>query len=144
MREHRACEQKQEQHQNQKQNQKQKHGGDLRGGDMACARGEAECWFLLIMLLSPSASPVEALWQPECSNWQGRALPHCQMERAYWERTVLGANSGALDVCVGRPSLIDSGMAGNVIGRRLSSPYLRGKSRLQLNGAGRMRKCDGR
>lgn len=26
---------------------------DLRGGEVACARGEAECWLLLIMLLSP-------------------------------------------------------------------------------------------
>jgi hypothetical protein len=27
--------------------------GDTGGGDVACARGEAECWFLLSMLLSP-------------------------------------------------------------------------------------------
>jgi hypothetical protein len=65
-----------------------KHGnrntlGDVRGGDAARARGEGEWWVLLIMVLSPSASAVEA-------------LRHCQMERAYWEtEACLGLGLGA-------------------------------------------------
>jgi hypothetical protein len=46
--------------------------------------------------------PGEALRQRECSVWQGEALRHCQMERAYWGASVLGATAGAASVCAGR------------------------------------------
>lgn len=72
----------------------------------------------------------------ECSDWQGEALLHRRKPdgaRVLGE-SVLGANSDALAHALLTRFVIDSGMAGSVIGLS-SSPCRSGKSRLQLNGA---------